>query len=210
MSAMMSTYQRRQWEMRRLDADRRREDNRDVNTSWHESGHVVCGYLLRLNPTKATIVGGDGYSGLTHFGETDEEMTDHELAYARAVVCMAGVEAQRLFGGYDGGGEQDAGVAAVVLGAVCRSEAEIDAVVESARGVARAMLRTNFITLCEVAIALIDRRSLDEAAIEEIIAANSDVGDDDDDDDGEVTLAEFIAGRGSRAMSPRLVKYRGL
>ena len=89
-----------QWERRRFDADRRRDDNRDTGTAWHEAGHVVCGHLLGLNPTGATIVGGDGYSGKTYFGETMDEMTDDYLAYARAVVCMARLEAQRLFGAY--------------------------------------------------------------------------------------------------------------
>jgi hypothetical protein len=79
---MMSNYQRMRWERQRFDADRRREDNRDTGTAWHEAGHVVCGHLLGLNSSRATIVGGDGYSGKTYFGETTDEVTDHDLAYA--------------------------------------------------------------------------------------------------------------------------------
>src|SRR5258708_26863040 len=123
---MMSSYQRRQWERERFGADRRRDDNHDISTARHEAGHVLCGQLLGLNPTGATIDPGDGYCGKTYFDETMGEMTDHDLAYARAVVCMAGLEAQRLFGGPDdGGGEGDAGVAAIAVGAICRSEAVI-------------------------------------------------------------------------------------
>jgi hypothetical protein len=183
----MNAYERMIWQRRQFDADRRRENNRDTGTAWHEAGHVVCGYLLRLNPTGATIVGGDGYSGMAYFDEDPDEMTDHELAYARAVCCVAGLEAQLLFGALDhDGSEQDAGKAEFALRAICRSEDEIDAIVESASRTAREMLNMNFATLCEVALALINERSLDRDRIEEIIAEAADAdrdADDDDDDD---------------------------
>jgi hypothetical protein len=207
---MMSNYQRMRWERQRFDADRRREDNRDTGTAWHEAGHVVCGHLLGLNPSRATIVGGDGYSGKTYFGETTDEVTDHDLAYARAVVCMAGVEAQRLFGGPDDGGEDDAGCAAIALGAICRSEAAIDGMIENARDTARGLLKQNFVSLCEVALALIDKRSLDAGEIEAIIDGDADGDVDDDGDDGEL-LSSILDRHGGRSVlmpGRELVYYR--
>jgi hypothetical protein len=208
---MMSNYQRMQWQRRRFEADRRRDDNHDISTAWHEAGHVLCGELLGLNPTSATINGGDGYSGKTYFGETLGEMTDHDLAYARAVVCMAGLEAQRLFGGPDdGGGDGDAGIAAIAIRAICRSEAVIDGIIESARRAACEMLKANFIPLCEIAIALLAERTLDRDQIEEIIAANAPEDDagDEGNDDAELLPPSMFGDRIlMRALDPRLVRY---
>jgi hypothetical protein len=147
MSYASQGYAFAQAQRRVFDRGRRHrlDDNDDFSAAQHEAGHIVCGWLLHLNPTGATIDAGVGYDGKTYFGRAMSKMTDHDLAYARTVCCMAGIEAQSLFGGADDdGGETDAAFAAIAAGVFCRSPAEIDVVIDIARHAARELLKAIF------------------------------------------------------------------
>jgi ATP-dependent Zn protease len=179
-------YQRMQAARRQLlDAGRRHwlGDNDDVDVAAHEAGHTIVGRLLHLNPTSATIDGGDGYGGKTSFGR---QMTDR--AYAQCVVRMAGVEAERLFGGPDDGGRTDLAEARAFASSICRSPAEVDVVINCARRTARSMLKANLGSLIAITAALITERTLDRNQIEAIINPP----DEDDDGDGEMPSAAIM------------------
>jgi hypothetical protein len=227
---MMSTYQRAQWEMRRFDADRRREDNRRdraISAAQHEAGHALVGLLIGLTPRSITIEPDFDADGSTTWVEASES----HGAFENIIARMAGSESERLFGSADEGAGSDLRHARVVAG-WCPDDDDIDDIIERARGCARRILKTNFAALTSLAVALLDKRTLDLGEIEEIVAAaplpddaellaeaerllasisashrdNDDDDDGDDDgDDGEVTIAEMLAGKGMR----RLVRYDG-
>jgi ATP-dependent Zn protease len=206
---MMSNYQRAQWEMRRFDAARRREDNRekrDISTAQHEAGHALVGLLLGLTPRSITIEPGFGSEGVTTWARA----SGTHGAFENIIVRVAGSEAEKMFGSADEGHEKDLELARVIAGLIYSDDDvdDVDDVIERARGIARSILEANFIPLAALAVALIDRRTLDLAEIEEAIAANSAVDDDAyraADDDGLITVSEFIRAR-ARA-DRRLVYY---
>jgi ATP-dependent Zn protease len=184
-------YGRMQATRRRLlDAGRRHwlDDNDDVDVAAHEAGHVICGWLLQLNPTSATINGGDGYGGKTCFGRAMSKMTDCDRAFAQCVVRMAGVEAERLFGGPDDGGKTDLAEARAFASSICRSEAAVDVLVKCARRTARTMLKAHLGPLIAITAALITERTLDRNQIKAIINPP----DEDDDGDGEMPSAAIV------------------
>jgi hypothetical protein len=173
------SYEQNLRERRRLlDAGRRRwlDDDDDLDVATHEAGHIVAGWWLHLNPTSATINGGDGYGGNTCFGRALCKRTDCDQAFAQCVVRMAGVEAERLFGGPDDyGGKTDLVEAHTLVRSFCRSEAEMDVVIDSARSTARTMLKAHLGPLIAITT-LITERTLDRNQINAII--------NPDDDDG--------------------------
>jgi hypothetical protein len=82
--------------------------------------------------------------------------------------------------------------------------------IENARDTARGLLKQNFVSLCEVALALIDKRSLDAGEIEAIIDGDADGDVDDDGDDGEL-LSSILDRHGGRSVlmpGRELVYYR--
>jgi hypothetical protein len=173
----------------------------DAAVAQHEAGHALVARLLGFNPTSVTVEPGANFGGMTRF----DAMGGH--AFDRCVVWTAGSEAERLFGSPDDGCKDDLRKARAIAD---------DDTIERARRVARSILKANFIPLTVLAVALIDRRTLDLAEIEEAIAANSAVDDDayraadddddhDDDDDGLITVSEFMRAR-ARA-DRRLVYY---
>jgi hypothetical protein len=95
----MMKHERVQRERRRLlEAGRRHwldddDDDDDISVAQREAGHIVCGWLLHLNPIGATINGGTGYGGKTSFGRAISRMTESDRAYVEAVCRMAGSEA---------------------------------------------------------------------------------------------------------------------
>jgi ATP-dependent Zn protease len=205
----MMRYQQAQLErQRRLSAGLRTwgPPGIDIDVAAHEGGHAVVGWLLGLNPTRATIEPGGGFEGMVHFGRSTIE--DREQAFDYAVFSMAGDAAEKLLGGPADCGKNDLTQARAIVEPFCRSESEIDDMIDDARRAARRMLKAYSGPLIEIVTALLTERTLDREQINKIMTPA-----DDDDDDGEITLAEFMAGRGeaSRAISPpRLVLYRGV
>jgi hypothetical protein len=95
---------------------------------------------------------------------------------------MAGVEAERLFGDPDDCGKTDLAEARALVSSFCRSSAEIDVVIDSARSTARRMLKTHLGPLTAITAALITKRTLDRSLIGAIINPPD---EDDDGDDGD-------------------------
>jgi hypothetical protein len=170
----------------------------DAAVAQHEASHALVGRLLNLDVTAATIEPNHRFAGMTSCASAPDR------AFETIVMLMAGNEGEKLFGGgSDNGCKDDLRQARAIAD---------DDTIECARGVARSILKANLIPLTALAVALIDRRTLDLAEIEEAITANSAVdddahraGDDDDDDDGLVSVSEFIRAR-ARA-DRRLVYY---
>jgi ATP-dependent Zn protease len=199
----MMKYKRMQTERRRLlNAGRRFwfGDNDDLDVAPHEAGHVVVGWLLDLNPTRATIDSGDGYAGATSGVRPPRTKSDRDLLYAHTVFLMAGGEAERLVGGPDDGGKDDLAKARAAIGLICRSSAEIDVAVDCARRTARQMLKENFASLLAITSALLTKRTLDQDEIEELLASSIPDADDDRDED----VADPIL---TRMLDPRRIIF---
>jgi ATP-dependent Zn protease len=211
----MSAYQRAQWQMRQFEADRRREDNRRdraISAAQHEAGHALVGLLVGLTPRSISIEPSFDADGSTTWVEASES----HGAFENIIVRVAGSEAERMFGSADEGHASDLKLARVIAEMICSDDDEIDDVIERARGCACRILKTNFAALTSLAVALLDKRTLDLGEIEEIVAAAPLPGDvegyDDDDvdersDDGEtLTFSEFMKMK-ARGGDRRLVFY---
>jgi hypothetical protein len=175
----MMKYQRMQQERKALLNRGARhwldDGSEDAATAQHEAAHALISRLLGLNPRSVTIEPGADYGGMTILASASHRVFD------RIVCLVAGSEAERMFGGPDNGCKND------LLQA--RALADED-MIKRARRVARKILKANLGPLTKLAIALLDRRTLDLAEIEEIIAANApddDVSDDGDDGDDETS-----------------------
>jgi ATP-dependent Zn protease len=215
----MNAFQRAQWRRRMFDADRRREKNRRDranSTAQHEAGHALVGLLLGLTPRSISIEPGSGSDGRTTWAEVSES----HGAFENIIVRVAGSEAEKMFGSADEGHESDLKLARGIAEWIDSDDDDIDDVIERAHGCACRILKANFAALTSLAVALLDKRTLDRSEIEEIIAAaplpdvdDGDDGDDDADersgsDDGMLTLAEYMEGRASgRRAHPRLVHF---
>lgn len=177
----------------------------DLDVSAHEAGHACAAWLLGLDPTRATIEPGDGFAGKVTYGRA--AIDDRERAFDCATVSMAGNAAERLLGAPADCGQDDLRQARERLDTICRSEDDVDDMIDRAKRTARKMLRENAAALIKVTLALRTKRTLDADDIEEIMGSPYD-SDDDDGGDGGMTLAEMMAAGGERGLR-RLVQYRG-
>ncbi len=179
-----------------LDAD----GSEDAAVAQHEASHALVGRLLGLTLTSATVEPDARFGGCTTWASALETI----------VLLVAGNEGEKLFGGgSDNGCKNDLAQARALARSI--SDDEIGDTIKRARRAARSILKANFVPLTKLAIALIDRRTLDLAEIEEIIAANApdDDASDGGDDDAEL-LAPSIFDRDPilmRMLGPRLVHY---
>jgi ATP-dependent Zn protease len=181
----------------------------DAATAQHEGGHALVGLLLGLNPTETTIDPGPGYGGRTTFARTRTSETGFR-AFDRIVFSMAGPEAEKMFSSADndGGGKGDLAQARALAASISD---DVEGTIKRARRCARKILKANFVPLTKIAIALLDRRTLDLAEVEELLATAppEDDASDGGDDDAEL-LAPSIFDRDPilmRMLGPRVVHY---
>jgi ATP-dependent Zn protease len=148
------------------------DDGYDQRVASHEAGHVVVAWLLDLDPTHVRADMGEGFAGQTSLGvrSTDDNAFDH------AVVLMAGAEAEALFGfEADDGARTDLKQARAMI---CRSSGDVT--IADARRRARRLLRANRGALVAVTVALLAKRSIDQAEIAAIMGDNTDTDVDDE------------------------------
>jgi len=143
------------------------DDDEDTNVAAHEAGHIICAHFLlgQGSVRSATINAGPGFSG-----KMVTAAAIGELAATSAVICLAGNESERLFGGPADCGKRDLAEARAFAAMICQSQDSIDDLVKFARRSARRLLKDNFSSLISVTSALLSKRSLDAAEIDRIIA----------------------------------------
>jgi ATP-dependent Zn protease len=182
----MMSYQRAELERkRRLNAGARAFDggSTDLTVAAHEGGHVIVGRLLDFDPFYATIDSGLGSDGLTSFNRGSVgPSSSREQAFNHAIVRLSGVEGEKL-AGYDGSGKDDLLQARAALGRINQSREVVDVLVDLARRQARRLLEENFLTLLKITSALLERRTLDQGAIEKLLASSTPDDADDDADE---------------------------
>jgi ATP-dependent Zn protease len=146
----------------------------DCAVAQHEAGHTLVARLLNFTVDRVTIDPNVGSAGMTSFDDADGDV------FEKIIVRMAGSEAERLLGGSDDGCKSDLREARALAETISDDVADI---VRQARRRARSLLRRHFVPLTKLAIALLERRSLDADEIADILDERG--GDDEDDDDGD-------------------------
>jgi ATP-dependent Zn protease len=179
-----------------LDAD----GAEDAAVAQHEASHALTGRLLGLDVTAATVEPGARFAGMTFCASAPDR------AFDTIVMLMAGNEGEKLFGGgSDNGCKNDLRQARALAASISD---DVKGTIKRARRCARKILVANFVPLTKLALALIERRTLDAAEIEELIAANA---PDDDASDGGDDDAELLASDRDpilmRMLGPRLLHY---
>jgi hypothetical protein len=160
----------------------------DVAVAAHEGAHVVVASLVGFGPVYATIDPGLGSDGLTTFGKgAISEKMDREWAFNHAVVRLAGPEGERLAGkdDPDAGAKDDLVQARRAVGLYCRT-AEVDIEIGRARRQARQMLLKEFAALLAITSALLEKRSINEDEIEQLLSSSMPDADDGDDEVEEI------------------------
>ncbi len=159
----MMKYERMQRERKALLARGARywgDGSEDAAVAQHEGAHALVARLLGATPTSVTIEPSAGFGGKMILA------SEPDRTFERLIICVAGDEGERLFGGgSDTACEDDLRQARALA-----SDDEI----RRARRAARSILKANFTALAALAVALIDRRTLDLAEIDEIIGGAGD------------------------------------
>ena len=186
----LTPYERTQWQRRVNDRERRRLDDRDNAFAQHEAGHALAARLLDIDITAATIEPYADFGGVVLFARTPDHTFNH------LVVLMAGSEAERMFGSADDGHEDDLRQARALAETI--DDNDVGAIIKRARRKARAILKSNFVPLTRMALALIEKRTIFAGEIEEIVESATD--DDASDNDNRDAIL-------MRALSSKLVRY---
>ena len=148
------------------------DGSEDRAVAQHEAAHALTGQLLGLTPRHVTVEPNHCYGGMTAWA------SEPDRAFETIVALMAGNEGEKLFGGgSDNGCKGDLSAARALADSISD---DVDGTIKRARRAARKILKANFVPLTKLAIALLDRRTLDLAEIEEVIA----VDEPDDDASG--------------------------
>jgi ATP-dependent Zn protease len=127
----------------------------DAAVAQHEAAHALVARLLGADRIVATIEAGAGFGGMTTWANEPTRVFD------RVVIRVAGAEGEKLFGASSESCCKDDLAQARALAS--------DAEIKRARRAARSIMKANFTALAALAVALIDRRTLDLAEIDEII-----------------------------------------
>jgi hypothetical protein len=171
----------------------------DRRVALHEAGHILCGKAFGFPVGLATIDPCDGYAGMVRasadnsflspehvaelcakvrplmpaIGEPRADIAEfHAHAHCRTIELLAGSESERLFHADDPPlrAEHDLQEARSFAGIICTSPTSLDAFIAYARVEARAMLADHRHVVQALALALVERRTLDGTAIDAIIA----------------------------------------
>jgi cell division protease FtsH len=169
----------------------------DAMVGIHEAGHVVIGRILGMPVAGSTIDRVGDHIGCTWSDEgglqpctdTVESLctalkplmsgigddrsgiaVDLQRAHYHVLELLAGVEAERLFGGAMlPNTEHDLEEATAIAGLICRSPASVDAYLAFARVEATALLTDHSAVVLAVADALIWHRTLSGEQIDDIL-----------------------------------------